>query len=109
MVFLCVIWSFYGIWLGKQVILSDKRNRESEQIWTGIKSREVCYKYLKSIRESKNGYGFDDIGMGGNIDIKSLFSSVLRSGNHDMHKYCEFLFGKLVLLFTAGIKMFEKY
>ena len=31
-VFECVIWSFDDIGLGKQVILSDKGNREIEQI-----------------------------------------------------------------------------
>ncbi len=36
--------------------------------------------------------------MGGSIDIKSLFSSILRSGNHDMHRYCEFLFEKIGLI-----------
>ena len=30
-----------------------------------------------------------------NASVKSLFSSVLRSGNQDMHKYCEFLFEKI--------------
>ena len=33
--------------------------------------------------------------MGGDIDIKSLFSSVLRNGNYDIHKYCELLFEKI--------------
>ena len=32
MVFVCVIWSFDDMGLGEQVILSDKENRENEQI-----------------------------------------------------------------------------
>ena len=32
MVFVCVIWSFDDMGLREQVILSDKRNRETEQI-----------------------------------------------------------------------------
>ena len=32
MVFVCVIWSFDDMGLGEQVILSDKENRETEQI-----------------------------------------------------------------------------
>ena len=32
MVFVCVIWSFDDMGLGEQVILSDKGNRETEQI-----------------------------------------------------------------------------
>ena len=32
MVFVCVIWSFGDMGLGEQVILSDKGNRETEQI-----------------------------------------------------------------------------
>ena len=162
------------------------RETVPKTVWSNDYLRELWdenAKYLKSIRESKNGYGFDDIGMGaayaystmyqkivegyrngtrevyvcdnpesgkrrllsmdeeleklnkgfdelikwdkmvdinqacdyiqdsylefrslyleqyertrGNIDIKSLFSSVLRSGNQDMHKYCEFLFEKI--------------
>ena len=31
MVFVCVIWSFDDMGLGKQVILSDKVNRETKQ------------------------------------------------------------------------------
>ena len=149
------------------------RETVPKTVWSNDYLRELWdenAKYLKSIRESKNGYGFDDIGMGaayaystmyqkivegyrngtrevyvcddsenkrkfqnikldesfdtfdinqacdyiqdsylefrslyleqyertgGNIDIKSLFSYVLRSGNQDMHKYCEFLFEKI--------------
>ena len=44
MVFVCVIWSFDDMGLGEQVILSDKGNRETEQI---INNRDGRMFYVK--------------------------------------------------------------
>ena len=34
-------------------------------------------KYLKSIRESKNGYGFDDIGMGAAYASSTMYQKIV--------------------------------
>ena len=34
-------------------------------------------KYLKSIRESKNGYGFDDIGMGAAYAYSTMYQKIV--------------------------------
>ena len=44
MAFVCVIWSFDDMGLGEQVILSDKGNRETEQI---INNRDGRMFYVK--------------------------------------------------------------
>lgn len=102
----------------KMVAKSQKQNAENKQKFQNTKLDEsfdafdinqACDYIQDSYLEFRSLYLEQYERTGGNIDIKSLFSSVLRSGNQDMHKYCEFLFEKLVLLFNAGIKMFEKY
>ena len=37
-------------------------------------------KYLKSIRESKNGYGFDDIGMGAAYAYSTMYQTFANNG-----------------------------
>ena len=66
MVFVCVIWSFDDMGLGEQVILSDKGNRETEQIinigkviifWNRdgrmfyVKDYRLCFFISKNIRD----------------------------------------------------------
>ena len=68
MVFVCVIWSFDDMGLGEQVILSDKGNRETEQIinigkviifWNRdgrmfyVKDYRLCF-FLKNIRDIRS-------------------------------------------------------
>ena len=98
----------------KMVAKSQKQNAENKQKFQNTKLDEsfdtfdinqACDYIQDSYLEFRSLYLEQYERTGGNIDIKSLFSYVLRSGNQDMHKYCEFLF----LLLNAGIKMFEKY
>lgn len=102
----------------KMVAKSQKQNAENKQKFQNTKLDEsfdafdinqACDYIQDSYLEFRSLYLEQYERTGGNIDIKSLFSSVLRSGNQDMHKYCEFLFEKLVLLFNADMKRFEKY
>ena len=68
MVFVCVIWSFDDMGLGEQVILSDKGNRETEQIinigkviifWNRdgrmfyVKDYRLCF-FKKNIRDIRS-------------------------------------------------------
>ena len=69
MVFVCVIWSFDDMGLGEQVILSDKGNRETEQIinigkviifWNRdgrmfyVKNNGLCFFVSKIIRDIRS-------------------------------------------------------
>ena len=71
MVFVCVIWSFDDMGLGEQVILSDKGNRETEQIinigkviifWNRdgrmfyVKDYRLCFFISKNIRDIRRKY-----------------------------------------------------
>ena len=45
-------------------------------------------KYLKSIRESKNGYGFDDIGMGAAYAYSTMYQKIVegyRNGTREVY------------------------
>ena len=88
----------------KMVAKSQKQNAENKQKFQNTKLDEsfdafdinqACDYIQDSYLEFRSLYLEQYERTGGNIDIKSLFSSVLRSGNQDMHKYCEFLFEKL--------------
>ena len=88
----------------KMVAKSQKQNAENKQKFQNTKLDESfdafdinqAYDYIQdSYLEFRSLYLEQYERTGGNIDIKSLFSSVLRSGNQDMHKYCEFLFEKI--------------
>ena len=88
----------------KKVAKSQKQNAENKQKFQNIKLNEsfdtfdinqACDYIQDSYLEFRSLYLEQYERTGGNIDIKSLFSSVLRSGNQDMHKYCEFLFEKI--------------
>ena len=97
----------------KMVAKSQKQNAENKQKFQNTKLDEsfdafdinqACDYIQDSYLEFRSLYLEQYERTGGNIDIKSLFSSVLRSGN-----IVNFCLKKLVLLFNAGIKMFEKY
>ena len=86
------------------VAKSQKQNAENKQKFQNTKLDEsfdafdinqACDYIQDSYLEFRSLYLEQYERTGGNIDIKSLFSSVLRSGNQDMHKYCEFLFEKI--------------
>ena len=88
----------------KMVAKSQKQNAENKQKFQNTKLDEsfdafdinqACDYIQDSYLEFRSLYLEQYERTGGNIDIKSLFSSVLRSGNQDMHKYCEFLFEKI--------------
>ncbi len=88
----------------KMVAKSQKQNAENKQKFQNIKLNEsfdtfdinqACDYIQDSYLEFRSLYLEQYEKTEGNIDIKSLFSSVLRSGNQDMHKYCEFLFEKI--------------
>ena len=88
----------------KMVAKSQKQNAENKQKFQNTKLVEsfdafdinqACDYIQDSYLEFRSLYLEQYERTGGNIDIKSLFSSVLRSGNQDMHKYCEFLFEKI--------------
>ena len=88
----------------KMVAKSQKQNAENKQKFQNTKLDESfdafdinqAWDYIQdSYLEFRSLYLEQYERTGGNIDIKSLFSSVLRSGNQDMHKYCEFLFEKI--------------
>ena len=88
----------------KMVAKSQKQNAENKRKFQNIKLDEsfdtfdinqACDYIQDSYLEFRSLYLEQYERTGGNIDIKSLFSSVLRSGNQDMHKYCEFLFEKI--------------
>ena len=87
----------------KMVAKSQKQNAENKQKFQNTKLDEsfdafdinqACDYIQDSYLEFRSLYLEQYERTGGNIDIKSLFSYVLRSGNQDMHKYCEFLFEK---------------
>ena len=82
----------------KMVAKSQKQNAENKQKFQNTKLDEsfdafdinqACDYIQDSYLEFRSLYLEQYERTGGNIDIKSLFSSVLRSGNQDMHKYCE--------------------
>ena len=88
----------------KMVAKSQKQNAENKQKFQNTKLDEsfdafdinqACDYIQDSYLEFRSLYLEQYERTGGNIDIKSLFSYVLRSGNQDMHKYCEFLFEKI--------------
>lgn len=88
----------------QMVAKSQRQNAEDKQKFQNIKLDESVDTFdinqvgdyiQDSYLEFRSLYLEQYEKMGGNIDIKSLFSSVLRNGNHDMHKYCEFLFEKI--------------
>ncbi len=88
----------------QMVAKSHKQNAENKQKFQNIKLDEsfnsfdinqACDYIQDSYLEFRSLYLEQYEKMGGNIDIKSLFSSVLRSGNHSMHNYCELLFEKM--------------
>ncbi len=88
----------------KMVAKSQKQNAENKRKFQNIKLDEsfdtfdinqACDYIQDSYLEFRSLYLEQYERTGGNIDIKSLFSYVLRSGNQDMHKYCEFLFEKI--------------
>lgn len=88
----------------KMVAKSQKQNAENKQKFQNTKLDEsfdafdinqACDYIKDSYLEFRSLYLEQYERTGGNIDIKSLFSYVLRSGNQDMHKYCEFLFEKI--------------
>lgn len=88
----------------QMVAKSQKQNAENKQKFQNIGSGEsldtydinqVCDYIRDSYLEFRSLYQEQYEKMGGNIDIKSLFSSVLRSGNQDLHNLCELLFEKM--------------
>lgn len=88
----------------KMVAKSQKQNAENKQKFQNTKLDEsfdafdinqACDYIQDSYLEFRSLYLEQYEKTEGNIDIKSLFSYVLRSGNQDMHKYCEFLFEKI--------------
>lgn len=88
----------------QMVAKSQRQNAENKRKFQNIKLDEafdtfdinhVCDYIRDSYLEFRSLYQEQYEKMGGDIDIKSLFSSVLRNGNYDMHKYCELLFEKI--------------
>ncbi len=88
----------------QMVAKSQKQNAENKQKFQNIKLDEsfdtfdinqACDYIQDSYLGFRSLYLEQYEKIGGNIDIKSLVSSVLRSGNHDMHKYCKVLFEKI--------------
>lgn len=66
---------------------------------------QVCDYIQDSYLEFRSLYLEQYGKIGGNIDIKSLFCSVLRSGNQGMHNYCQLLLKRLAILFKTSIKL----
>ena len=56
------------------------RETVPKTVWSNDYLRELWdenAKYLKSIRESKNGYGFDDIGMGAAYAYSTMYQKIV--------------------------------
>ena len=67
------------------------RETVPKTVWSNDYLRELWdenAKYLKSIRESKNGYGFDDIGMGAAYAYSTMYQKIVegyRNGTREVY------------------------
>ena len=67
------------------------RETVPKTVWSNDYLRELWdenAKYLKSIRESKNGYGFDDIGMGAAYTYSTMYQKIVegyRNGTREVY------------------------
>jgi len=67
------------------------REMVPKTVWSNDYLRELWdenAKYLKSIRESKNGYGFDDIGMGAAYTYSTMYQKIVegyRNGTREVY------------------------